>query len=71
MPKFNPIRNIPEAHNFGPNDTLVVFGELFQRGYANGVVDEAVPAERKATSMQRGGVFNGIGRGGRYGGGEQ
>lgn len=44
MSKFNPIREVPQNHKFNSNDTLVVFGELFQRGYANGVVDEAKKA---------------------------
>lgn len=44
MNKFNPIRNIPAKHGYGPNDTLIVFGELFDRGYANGVVDQAQAA---------------------------
>ena len=44
MSEFNPIREIPKPHDYGPNDTLVVFGELFNRGYANGVVDEAKKA---------------------------
>lgn len=35
------IRNKPNLSAFGPNDTLVLVGELFQRGYANGLVEEA------------------------------
>lgn len=42
MSTYHPIREIPPyLNNIEPGDTLVVFGELFQRGYANGVVDYA------------------------------
>lgn len=44
---FTPMRELPETHHFGQNDVLVVFGELFQRGYANGIVDEAQRAGMK------------------------
>ncbi len=32
---------LPEAAGYGKGDTLLLFGELFGRGYANGLVDEA------------------------------
>jgi hypothetical protein len=35
------IRNIPQNHVFRKNDVFVLFGELFGRGYANGLVNEA------------------------------
>lgn len=41
IPKLNPIRNIPTKSPWQKGDYLVLFGELFQRGYANGLVDEA------------------------------
>jgi hypothetical protein len=39
--RFDPLRDIPAPHGWGKGDVLVVFGELFGRGYANGIVDEA------------------------------
>lgn len=41
MEKFTPIRQKPQPHNFKKGDVLVLFGELFNRGYANGLVEEA------------------------------
>ena len=38
---LTPLRNVPPAAGYKRGDVLVVFGELFQRGYANGIVDEA------------------------------
>jgi hypothetical protein len=34
-------RELPSASGYGPGDVLVIFGELFGRGYANGIVDAA------------------------------
>lgn len=39
--KYFPLRNKPTQHAFKKGDVLVLFGELFQRGYANGLVEEA------------------------------
>lgn len=39
--KFSPMRTLPAATDFKSGDVLVVFGELFSRGYANGIVEEA------------------------------
>ncbi len=36
-----PLRDLPPPAGWRTDDVLVVFGELFGRGYANGVVDEA------------------------------
>jgi hypothetical protein len=36
-----PLRNLPALAQYKPGDVLVVFGELFSRGYANGIVEEA------------------------------
>lgn len=47
MQEFTPMREIPQKHNYGDGDVLVVFGELFHRGYANGIVDEAKKAGMK------------------------
>lgn len=38
------MREIPAPHHYGPNDTLVIVGELFQMGYVNGVIKEAEKA---------------------------
>lgn len=39
---YFPIRQKPAKHNFQKGDVLVLFGELFNRGYANGLVEEAL-----------------------------
>lgn len=41
MENFTPVRNRPETVKFKKGDILVLFGELFNRGYANGLVEEA------------------------------
>lgn len=41
MQDFNPIRGKPGKSTFKKGDLLVLFGELFNRGYANGLVEEA------------------------------
>jgi hypothetical protein len=38
---FTPLRDPPATAGYGPGDVLVVLGELFGRGYANGIVEEA------------------------------
>ncbi len=38
---FAPLRDLPARAGWRPGDVLVVLGELFGRGYANGIVDEA------------------------------
>jgi hypothetical protein len=45
--KFAPLRQLPATAGYKPGDVLVVFGELFARGYANGIVDEAERAGLK------------------------
>ena len=35
------LTQIPQPHAFGPGDVFVLFGELFGRGYANGLVAQA------------------------------
>lgn len=40
MQKFEPLRQVPAA-TYSRNDVLVVFGEVFARGYVNGLIDEA------------------------------
>ena len=41
MTVLTPLREIPQSNIFRKGDTFVLFGELFGRGYANGLVDEA------------------------------
>ncbi len=41
MAPYTPLRSLPAIAGYGPNDTLVVFGEVFDRGYANGVIKAA------------------------------
>jgi hypothetical protein len=41
MTKYNPLRTLPGPAGYGKDDVFVLFGELFGRGYANGLVDEA------------------------------
>lgn len=41
MKDFTPLREKPNRHQFKKGDLLVLFGELFNRGYANGLVEEA------------------------------
>lgn len=41
MPSFTPMREVPGNNEYGPNDVLVIFGEVFARGYVNGLIDEA------------------------------
>ena len=41
MQDYNPVRGKPAPASFKKGDLLVLFGELFNRGYANGLVEEA------------------------------
>jgi hypothetical protein len=41
MTRYIPMRELPEAAGYKAGDVLVLFGELFGRGYANGIVNEA------------------------------
>ncbi len=41
MTKFNSLRHVPQSSLFRKGDVFVLFGELFGRGYANGLIDEA------------------------------
>lgn len=41
MKNYCPIRKKAEKQTFKKGDVLVLFGELFNRGYANGLVEEA------------------------------
>ena len=41
MTELTPLRHIPQANVFRKGDVFVLFGELFGRGDANGLIDEA------------------------------
>jgi len=41
MTIYNPLQNLPDPAGYGKGDVFVLFGELFGRGYANGLVEEA------------------------------
>ena len=41
MTEYRPMQQLPETAGYKPGDVLVLAGELFGRGYANGLVDEA------------------------------
>lgn len=47
MTSFSPIREWPKKVPYKKGDVLVVFGEVFQRGYVNGLIDEALKHEMK------------------------
>ncbi|MEO0411994.1 MAG: hypothetical protein AAF221_09165 [Pseudomonadota bacterium] len=44
MTAFNPLRTLPEMAGYKPGDVLVIFGEVFGRGYVNGLIDAAEAA---------------------------
>ncbi|TWJ19227.1 enoyl ACP reductase FabMG family protein [Geobacter argillaceus] len=41
MTTYNPMTTLPAAAGYAKGDVLVLLGELFGRGYANGIIDEA------------------------------
>ena len=41
MTVYNPMRTLPAPAGYKEGDVLVLCGELFGRGYANGIVDQA------------------------------
>jgi Family of unknown function (DUF6936) len=45
--KFEPLRQVNPVSGYGKNDVLVIFGEVFARGYVNGLIDEAKKAGMK------------------------
>lgn len=47
---YHAIRSLRKDQTFGKGDVLVLFGELFSRGYANGLVEEA---ERRGMTIVR------------------
>lgn len=50
MQGYHAIRNLKKDSTFKKGDVLVLFGELFTRGYANGLVEEA---ERRGMKIVR------------------
>ncbi len=53
--EFNPLRQLPDSENYGPKDTLVIFGEVFDGGYVNGVIAEA---QKKSMKI----IYSNVGR---------
>lgn len=47
MQEFRPLREVPSKVPYTNKDVLVVFGEVFARGYVNGLIDEAQKAGMK------------------------
>ncbi|QEM69206.1 hypothetical protein FO488_14255 [Geobacter sp. FeAm09] len=41
MTEYKPLEKLPDTAGYRPGDVLVLVGELFGRGYANGLVEEA------------------------------
>jgi hypothetical protein len=41
MTRYNPMRELPATAGYRKGDVIVLCGELFGRGYANGIVEEA------------------------------
>lgn len=41
MTEYRPMQELPDTAGYRPGDVLVLVGELFGRGYANGMVEEA------------------------------
>ena len=41
MTEYRPLQHLPEPSGYKAGDVLLLVGELFGRGYANGLVDEA------------------------------
>jgi hypothetical protein len=58
MTDYRPMANLPEASGYGTGDYLVLIGELFGRGYANGLLEEArsIGMNVVGTTMGRRGV---------------
>lgn len=39
--EFSPLRELPPSPQYEPGDVLVIFGEVFNRGYVNGLIEMA------------------------------
>lgn len=44
MQAYQPLRDLRATSGYSKNDVLVIFGEVFARGYVNGLIDEAKKA---------------------------
>lgn len=55
MQTFQPLRQLNATSGYGKKDVLVIFGEVFARGYVNGLIDEA-----KKTGMKV--IYSTVGR---------
>jgi hypothetical protein len=51
MTEITSLRDIPQKNIFRKGDTFVLFGELFGRGYVNGLLDEARKAGMNIVGM--------------------
>ena len=47
MQTFKPLRELRPQSGYGKDDVLVIFGEVFARGYVNGLIDQAKQAGMK------------------------
>ena len=47
MQPFQPLRDLPPHSGYKKDDVLVIFGEVFARGYVNGLIDQAAQAGMK------------------------
>lgn len=47
MTPFTPLRDLPQEAPYSDNDVFILFGELFDRGYANGLIEKAKEAGMK------------------------
>lgn len=52
---FDALKELPETAPYKSGDVLVVFGEVFSRGYANGIIEEA---ERRGLKV----IYSTVGR---------
>ena len=48
-----PLRDIPQSNIFRKGDVFVLFGELFGRGYVNGLISEARKAGMKRSDIKK------------------
>lgn len=51
MTRLTALRQLPQSKLFRPGDVFVLFGELFGRGYANGLINEARQAGMEIIGM--------------------
>lgn len=51
MTPFTPLKTVAPSAGYKPGDVFVLFGELFSRGYANGLIDQAKAAGMKIVGI--------------------